>query len=63
MAGQLSNNMTSEAVRQQIKETIEALRETTAKARKSKASAIKYLVDLGLIEDERSIKKAPKKGK
>ena len=55
--------MTSEAVRQQIKETIEALRETTAKARKSKASAIKYLVDLGLIEDERSIKKAPKKGK
>ena len=55
--------MTSEAVRQQIKETLEALDRSTAKATKSKAAAIKYLVELGLIEDENQLKKSIKKKK
>jgi hypothetical protein len=50
------NSMTSEAVRQQIKETLEALDRSTAKATKSKAAAIKYLVELGLIEDVKPLK-------
>ena len=55
--------MTSEAIRQQIKETLEALDRSTAKATKSKAAAIKYLVELGLIEDEKPLKKSSKKKK
>jgi hypothetical protein len=36
--------MTTEAIRKQIKETLEALEKNTAKARKSKEAAIEYLV-------------------
>jgi hypothetical protein len=43
--------MTSEAIRQQIKESIEALKKSTAKATKSKEAAIEYLTRLGLIEE------------
>ncbi len=52
--------MTTESMRRQIKETIEGLQKTTAEACKSRESAIKYLVDLGLIEDEKALKKATK---
>jgi hypothetical protein len=55
--------MTSEAVRQQVKETLEALDRSTAKATKSKAAAIKYVVELGLIEDVKPLKKLTKKKK
>ena len=48
---------------EEIKSTIEALRKTTARATKSKAAAIKYLVELGLIEDEKPIKKTVKRKK
>ena len=46
-----------------IRATIEALRKTTAKATKSKSAAIKYLVELGLIEDEKPLKKPAKRKK
>jgi hypothetical protein len=49
--------------REEIKATIEALRKTTAKATRSKAAAIKYLVELGLIEKEKPIKKSSKEKK
>jgi hypothetical protein len=48
---------------EEIKSTIEALRKTTARATKSKAAAIKYLVELRLIEDEKPIKKTVKRKK
>jgi hypothetical protein len=47
----------------EIKSTIDALRKTTAKATKSKVSAIRYLVELGLIENEKPIKKIAKRKK
>lgn len=47
----------------EIKSTIDALRKTTAKATKSKASAIRYLVELGLIGNEKPIKKTAKRKK
>jgi hypothetical protein len=52
--------MTTESIRRQIKETIEGLQKTTAEACKSRESAIKYLIDLGLIEEEKTSKKAIK---
>ena len=48
---------------EEIKSTIEALRKTTARATKSKAASIKYLVELGLIEDEKPIRKTAKRKK
>ena len=47
----------------EIKSTIEALRKTTAKATKSKAAAIRYLSDLGLIEEEKPLKKTAQRKK
>ena len=44
----------------EIKSTIKALRKSTAKATKSKAAAKKYLVELGLIEEEKLKKKTAK---
>jgi hypothetical protein len=52
--------MTTESIRRQIKETIEGLQKTTAKATQSRESAIKYLVELGLIEEEEASKKTTK---
>jgi 5-formyltetrahydrofolate cyclo-ligase len=49
-----------QALRKQIEESITALRKTTAKATRSKKAAIKYLVELGLIEDEKPSKKVNK---
>jgi hypothetical protein len=46
-----------------IKETIDAIRKTTARITKSKAMAIKFLVDLGLIEEEKPTGKISKKKK
>ncbi len=40
-----------------IKETLDAIRNTTARVTKSKATAIKFLVDLGLIEEDKPSKK------
>ena len=45
--------MTSEAVQEQIRESIEALKKSTAKATKSKEAALEYLKRLGLIEEEK----------
>jgi DNA polymerase III gamma/tau subunit len=45
---------------EEVKATIEALRKTTAEATKSKASALKYLDELGLIKDEKPSKKNTK---
>jgi hypothetical protein len=50
-----------QTLRKQIEESITALRKTTAKATRSKKAAIKYLVELGLIEDENPSKRATKK--
>ena len=49
--------MTNEAIRQQIRESIEALKKSTAKATKSKEAAIEYLIRLGLIEEEKNSKR------
>ncbi len=46
-----------QALQKQIEESIDALKKTTAKATKSKKAATKYLVELGLIEDEKPSKK------
>jgi hypothetical protein len=46
-----------------IKETLDAIRKTTARVTKSKETAIKFLVDLGLIENEKSPRKIMKKRK
>jgi hypothetical protein len=46
-----------------IKETLNAIRKTTARVTKSKATAIKFLVDLGLIEEEKPSKKTMTKRK
>ena len=55
--------MTSEAIRQQIKESIEALRKSTAKATRSKEAAIEYLNRLGLIEEEKEPKRTKSRKK
>ena len=52
-----------QALQKQIEETLEALDKNTAKATKSKAAATKYLIELGLIEDEKTLKRATKKKK
>jgi hypothetical protein len=52
-----------QALRKQIEETLEALDRSTEKAIKSKAAAMKYLVDLGLIEEEKPFVKTTKKVK
>ncbi|HEV3223336.1 MAG TPA: hypothetical protein VGZ90_10670 [Puia sp.] len=52
-----------QALRKQIEESITALRKTTAKATRSKKTAIKYLVELGLIEDEKPSKTTTKREK
>ncbi len=52
-----------QALQKQIEETIAALKKTTAKATSSKQAAIKYLVELGLIEDEKPTKRVTKKVK
>ena len=52
-----------QALRKQIEESIEALDKSTERATKSKAAAMKYLVELGLIEEEKPFKKSAKKGK
>jgi hypothetical protein len=52
-----------QALQKQIEETLEALDKNTAKATKSKAAATKYLIELGLIEDEKPLKRATKKKK
>jgi predicted transcriptional regulator len=49
--------MTSEAIRQQIRESIEALKKSTARATRSKEAAIEYLTRLGLIEEEKNSKR------
>lgn len=52
-----------QALRKQIEETLEALDKSTERATKSKASAMKYLVELGLIEQKKPIRKPAKKEK
>jgi hypothetical protein len=52
-----------QALQKQIEESITALRKTTAKATRSKKAAIKYLVELGLIEDEKLSKESAKREK
>jgi hypothetical protein len=46
-----------------IKETLDAIRKTTERVTKSKTTAIKFLVNLGLIEEEKPPKKTMKKRK
>jgi hypothetical protein len=55
--------MTSESIRRQIEETIAGLKKTTAEATKSKEAAIKYLIEAGIIEAERPVKKISKRKK
>jgi hypothetical protein len=52
-----------QALHRQIEECLEALDKNTAKAIKSKAAATKYLIELGLIEDEKPVKRSTKKKK
>ena len=55
--------MTSESIRRKIEETITGLKKTTAEATKSKEAALKYLIEAGIIEADKPLKKNTKRKK